>query len=166
VSKDLIKRILIGKSPRYTLIRAVIIAVFCIILFKFFLIPIRIHGKSMEPTYHDGSINFVNTLYYKYHSLKRGDVVAIAIGSGHRYMYLKRIVGLPGEKVSFKDGKLLIEGKIIYEPYIKYECDWDMSEILIGENEYFVVGDNRGIPIDTHKMGRVDKDKIVGKPLW
>ena len=120
----------------------------------------------MEPTYRDGSINFVNTTYYKFNSLKRGDIVAIAIGSGHRYMYLKRIVGLPGEEISFKDGKLFIEGGILYEPYVKNECDWNMSEILVGDNDYFVVGDNRSGSIDLHEKGRVDKNKIIGRPLW
>lgn len=166
MSKDLVKRVLIGKNPRHTLIRTVVIAVFSIVLFKFFLIPIRIQGTSMEPTYHNNSVNFVNTLYYKFHNLKRGDIVTIAIGKRHRYMYLKRIVGLPGEKVSFKEGKLLIDEKVLYEPYVKYEYDWNMPEILVGDKEYFVVGDNRNSSIDTHEKGRVGKNKIIGRPLW
>ena len=120
----------------------------------------------MEPTYHDGSINFVNTLYYKFHNFKRGDIVAITIGSGHRYMYLKRIIGLPGEKVSFKEGKLLIDSKVSYEPYVKYESDWNMSEVLVGKDEYFVVGDNRNGFIGFHEKGRADRSNIIGRPLW
>lgn len=161
-----VKRIIIGKNPKRTLIRAVIIAIFCIILFKCFLIPVKINGISMEPTYRDGSVNLVNALYYNSREIKRGDIVTIAIGSGREYMYLKRVVGFPGERVSFRRGRLLIDGKVVSEPYIKYEYNWDMPEVLVGENEYFVVGDNRRIPIETHKMGRVDKDRIVGKPLW
>jgi len=120
----------------------------------------------MEPTYHDGSVGFVNTLYYKFHDLKRGDLVAIAIGSGYKYMYLKRVVGLPGEKISFKNGALFIDKEEVYEPYIKCEWNWDMEEVSIGENEYFVVGDNRSVPIETHVKGRVNENKIRGKPLW
>ncbi len=120
----------------------------------------------MEPTYHDGSVNFVNTLYYKFHNFKRGDIVAIAIGSGHHYMYLKRILGLPGEKISFKSGTLRIDGQVICEPYVKYEYNWSMEEISVEDNEYFVVGDNRSGAIDAHEKGRVSKEKIIGKPLW
>jgi signal peptidase I len=166
MSIELLKRIIVGKNHRRTLIRAVILAIFCIILFRFFLIPVRIQGISMEPTYHNGAVNLVNTMYYKFHDFKRSDIVAVAIGSGHKYMYLKRIVGLPNEKVAFRAGKLLINGKIIDEPYIVYECDWYMAEVLVGENEYYVVGDNRSGPISGHEKGRVDKNKIMGRPLW
>lgn len=166
MSKELLKRIIIGKNAKITLIRAVFVAVFCVIFFRFFLIPMRIQGISMEPTYHNGSVGFVNALYYKFHDLKRGDIVAIAIGSGYKYMYLKRVVGLAGEEVSFKKGVLFIDGEIIREPYIEYEYDWDMDEITVGENEYFVVGDNRSVPIETQAKGRVDKSKIRGRPLW
>ncbi len=166
MSKELLQKIIIGESIKRTLIRAVIIAVFCFVLFRFFLVPIRIWGISMEPTYHDGSVGFVNTLYYKFHDLKRGDLVAIAIGSGYKYMYLKRVVGLPGEKISFKNGALFIDKEEVYEPYIKCEWNWDMEEVSIGENEYFVVGDNRSVPIETHVKGRVNENKIRGKPLW
>ena len=167
VSKTrVLKRVLVGRSPRNTFVRAIILAVFCIILFRFFFIPIRIYGKSMEPAYHDGSIDFINTLYYKFHNLKRGDVVAVGIGSGHGYMYLKRVAGLPGEKLSFKDGMLIINGRVVSEPYVKYKYDWNMPEVPIGKDEYFVVGDNRSGPISEHAKGRVYKNKIMGRPLW
>jgi len=165
-ARELIKTILVGRSPRRTVIRAGIIAVFCIILFKFLLIPIRLQGISMEPTYWDGSINLVNTLCYRFRSPKRGDVVAIAIGSGRHYLYLKRVVGLPNERVSFSGGKIFVNGKAIPELYVKYRCDWNMKEELVGPDEYYVVGDNRSIPLETHKQGRVNKEKIKGKPLW
>ena len=164
---ELVKIILIGRSPRRTLIRSAIIAVVCIIVFKYLLIPIRIQGMSMEPTYHDGSINFVNTLYYRFRPLKRGSIVVIPIGSGADYMHLKRIVGLPGERVCFREGRLLIDGEPILEAYVKYECDWNIEEeVLVGANEYYVVGDNRSTPIDTHKKGLVYRGKIRGNPLW
>ena len=164
--KDLIKVIFIGRHPERTLIRSVVIAVFCIVLFKFFLIPIRIQGMSMEPTYHNGSVNFINVFYYRFRTLERGDLAAIAIGSGRRYMYFKRIVGLPGERLSFKEGKLLINGEAVYEPYMKYGCDWNMPEVLIGHDEYFAVGDNRSTSMETHEKGRIKESKILGKPLW
>ncbi len=163
---NLFKTMLLGKDPRRTLLRAVILAAFCFLLFKFLLIPIRIQGMSMAPAYRDGSINFVNTLSLRIRSPERGDIVAITIGSGRNYMYLKRIVGLPNEKVSFRDGRLFIDGEEIPEPYMKYECDWTMEEVLVGGDEFYVVGDNRSTPIETHEQGRVLKGRLRGVPLW
>lgn len=163
---NLFKTALLGKNPRITLRRAVLLAVFSVLLFKFLLIPIRIKGMSMEPAYRDGSINFVNTLPLQFRSPQRGDIVAIAIGSGRKYMYLKRIIGLPHEKVSFREGKLFIDGEEIPEPYVRYECDWTMEEVPVGSDEYYVVGDNRSTPSETHKKGRVKKGRLRGVPLW
>ena len=72
----------------------------------------------MLPTYHDGQINFLNRLAYLRHEPQRGDVVGIRY-SGDSILLLKRIVGLPGEEVSFDEGKLFINGKPLEEPYVK-----------------------------------------------
>ena len=83
-------------------------------------------------------------------------------------LILTPIRGNPAEAAGILEGDILIavDGKVIHETYVKYECDWNMSEILVGESEYFVVGDNRSGSIDTHEKGRVDRTKIMGRPLW
>src|SRR5258707_1178640 len=88
--------IIIGRKPRRTLIRAACLAVVCFVVFKFVLLPVRVVGISMEPTYHDRSLNLVNALSYLRSGPQRGDVVGVQM-SGRSIMYLKRIVGLPGE---------------------------------------------------------------------
>ena len=160
-----LKRILFGKSPKHTFIRGSILAISCFITFKFVLLPVKIEGKSMEPTYRNGGFNFVNTLRYYFHEPHRGDIVGIKM-AGKKVMLLKRVVGLPGERLSFKDGVLIINGEPILEEYIKESCDWNMAEVEVGSDEFFVVGDNRMMPIEFHVYGRVSRSKIVGGPLF
>ena len=108
----------IGRNPRLTLVRVAVLIVTCFVAFKFILLPIRVEGISMLPTYKDRSWNFVNRFAYFRHGPQRGDVVSIRLAGIHR-MYLKRIIGLPGETVAFEHGRLLIDGKIMDEPYEK-----------------------------------------------
>lgn len=159
------KRILFGKSLRRTLVRAAILATSSFILFRFLFLPVRIIGISMEPTYRDGSINFVNTLRYRFRAPRRGDVVAIRM-AGRHVMLLKRIIGLPGERLAFHNGTLTVNGKVIPEPYVKNIGDWNLAEVTIGLNEFFVAGDNRLMPIEAHAHGRVERGRIIGGPLF
>ncbi len=91
--------IVIGRRPRFTLVRIVILVVVCVAVFKFVLLPIQIDGPSMLPTYRQKGVNFVNQLAYRNHGPQRGDVVAIRF-AGPSIMLMKRVVGLPGETIS------------------------------------------------------------------
>ena len=156
--------ILIGRRPRNTFVRIVVLVVACVIVFGFVLLPIRIEGVSMQPTYHDQQINFVNRLAYIRHEPRRGDVVSIML-AGHSIMYMKRIVGLPGETIAFSQGKLLINGEILIEPYVKNHCDWEIAPVTLGTNQFYVVGDNRDMPEKNHEKGVAERWRIVGKVL-
>jgi len=118
----------------------------------------------MLPTYRDRSLNFVNHLAYLRHEPQRGDVVAIRL-SGKHAMYMKRIIGLPGETVEFADGHVLINGKILEEPYRKFPCDWNRAPVTLSPTQYFVVGDNRSMPQNYHTFGECERERILGKVL-
>jgi len=154
----------IGRKPKRTLIRAIVLAVSCFIFFKFFVfryivLPVRIEGYSMFPTYRDWGINFVNRLAYRHADPQRGDVVGIRM-AGPSIMLMKRIVGLPGETVAFQKGRLLVNGKEIPEPYLKHHSPAPyMDPVTLGPNEYYVIGDNRM----NSDQGRIDRDRIMGK---
>lgn len=156
---------LIGRKPKRTLIRAAILAVACYIFFKFFifrvfLLPVRIEGNSMFPTYHDWGINFVYRLAYRDSEPRRGDVVGIRM-AGPSIMLMKRIVGMPGETVSFDEkGRLVINGHLMAEPYLKQHLPAPpLDPVTLGPHEYYVIGDNR---LNSDR-GRIDRDRIVGK---
>ena len=157
--KRTIKIIALGRSPRRTLKRVVVLALVSFLVFKFILLPVRLNGSSMEPTYHNGSINFIDTLRYRFREPRRGDIVAISL-AGRRVMLLKRVLGLPGERLAFRDGTLIINGHPLPEPCLKSSGDWNMPEEKIGPDEFFVVGDNRQVPL---KAQLRSEERRVGK---
>ena len=159
-----VRIVTVGRNPRMTLARVAILIVTCFVVFKFVLLHIQIRGISMLPTYPDHSRHFVNQLAYLWHEPQRGDVVGIRLAGFHE-MYMKRIIGLPGETVAFVDGRVLINGEVLDEPYEKTTCDWNRAPVTLGPTEYFVVGDNRTMPIELHTFGKVERFRIVGKTI-
>jgi signal peptidase I len=162
--------VLIGRRPAATLARILVLVAVCVVTFKFILLPIRVEGISMEPTYRDRRVNCVNLLAYLRHEPQRGDVVAIRFSdpgkfAAPRAMLMKRILGLPGESVSFHDGHAYINGELLDEPYVKNACDWEHEPIKCGPDQYYVVGDNRSMPFENHMQGLAERDHIVGKVL-
>jgi len=164
-ARELAKRAFVGRNPRRTLLRAAALALACLAVFKFALIPCRIDGESMEPTYHYGSLTFIDATRYLRREPARGDVVAIKI-AGRSVMLLKRIVGLPGERLAFREGALTIDGRSVPEPYLAAPCRWTKDEVRMGPGEFYVVGDNRQVPVQMHTQGRVDRKKIIGGPIF
>lgn len=156
---------LIGRDPRVTFIRLTITVVLIILIRQFALIPVRVKGISMLPTYKDGRFSLVNRLVFVFHSPRRGDIVAVRLRAGENVMLMKRIVGLPGETVEFRDGELYVDGQLIPEPYLKLPSDWNEPPKLVGTNEYYIVGDNRSMPPVYHEHGCAERWQIVGKPL-
>ena len=154
--------VLIGRRPRVTLIRILVLTVTCFVTFKFVLLPIRIEGISMEPTYHTGQVNCINRLAYLRHEPQRGDIISVRF-AGTSVMLMKRIVGLPGESVLFHDGKTFINGELLDEPYVKKSCDWEAGPFKCTSNEFYVVGDNRSMPFELHTKGRAERERIIGK---
>lgn len=156
--------VLIGRNPKRTLIRAGVLAVVCFVFFKFYfftqvILPVEVEGNSMFPTYRDHARNFANKLAYRHADPKRGDVIVIRM-SGVHVMYLKRIVGLPGETVAFAHGVLLINGEAIDEPYLKHHAPApDLPPVTLQPNEYYVIGDNRM----NSERGRIDRSRIEGR---
>lgn len=157
-----VRRLLIGRNPARTLLRVIVWVILIVVLRTYVFLPIRVEGVSMLPTYKENRINFVNCLAYVLRPPQRGDVVAIRY-SGRSYMLCKRIVGLPGETIAFREGHVEINGQPLDEPYVKRSCNWEHSPELIGPNEYYVVGDNRSMDFDQHTKGRADRSRIVGK---
>ena len=145
--------------------RVLALAAVAFVTIKWLLIPIRTDGISMLPTYNSHALNLVNRLSYAYSTPARGDVVAIRL-AGPSLVYVKRIVGLPGERLSIIKGVIHINGVPLDEPYVRDRRPWDRAEITLGPQEYFAVGDNRGMSQGFHKFGVVDRERILGKVVF
>jgi len=115
----------------------------------------------MEPTYNDASFAFCLRPQYSFSEIKRFDVVAVRF-TGKSVMLLKRVIGLPGETLEFRDGALYINGKLIPEPYVKHKNPWNLPPRSIHPDRVYVVGDNRGTLISHHIFGQVPINRITG----
>ena len=93
-----------------------------------------------------------------------GDIVIIKYDKG--VYLLKRIVALPGDTVAFRNGKLVVNGEVIDESYVVYPCVWDMPPKTVAEDEFYVVGDNRSMPLHLHMQGAVKAYRIIGQPAF
>jgi signal peptidase I len=81
-------------------------------------------------------------------------------------MLLKRIVALEGEELEFRGGILHVNGEAIDEPYVRYKSDWNLPPRKVERGNVYVVGDNRGVPMDHHYLGQTPRGRIIGGPLW
>ncbi len=162
---SLIRRLVFGENPRRTLTRVIVLAAISFITFRWVLVPIRTEGSSMLPTYQTDRLNLVNRLAYLGGRPARQDVVAIQMAGPH-VLYVKRVIGLPGERVAVVDGTVNINGTPLVEPYVRHRRPWQVDEVTLGASEYFVIGDNRGMSAGDHDFGRVDLSRILGRVVF
>ena len=145
--------------------RLLVLAAMSFVVFRWVLIPIRAEGVSMLPTYDSGSFNLVNRFAFAYRAPARGEIVAIRYAGPH-VVYVKRIIGLPGERIAISKGDVYINGARLPEPYVKNRFPWDVREVTLTSTEYFVIGDNRGMRASDHDFGRVDARRILGRTVF
>ena len=149
-----------GKAFFY---RLAVVAAVSFIVFKFLLIPCVIDGESMMPTYPRRGFTFCWTGKYLFSKPKYGDVIIIRYDSD--VYYLKRIVGLPGDVIFFRDGTLYRNGKPVKEEYLHYVSFWFTRPTRVKPGYVYAVGDNRSQPSRLHKFGQVRISRIAGSPL-
>jgi signal peptidase I len=157
-----------GRKPRATALRSAVwlgVGLGLVFLCTVVARPVRVSGISMEPTYHNGSFNFINRAAYWWGEPRRGDVVGYAF-TGQHAMLLKRIIGLPGETIQLRGGRVFINGEELDEPYLVHRVRWNTKPVTLKEDEYYLIGDNRGMPQENHDFGRGNRGKIIGKALW
>lgn len=147
----------------FTKVAVVLLLVGLVINYFFFSVLI-VRGASMVPNYTDGQTFVVNKLAYKLGSPKRGDAIAMYFPGEVQEHFIKRIIGLPGEKISIQSGKVYVNGQLLSEPYLTSSITTtpDMTRTL-QPNEYFVLGDNRAVSSDSRAWGPVPASFIVGR---
>ena len=136
-----------------------IVVILFVILVKMYIVtPIRVNGSSMDDTLNNGDIMILNIINYRFNDIKRFDIVVV--DEGNEYI-IKRVIGLPGEVVSYKDNQLYINGKKIKENYGSEITD-DFT-YKVNKGTYFVLGDNRTNSMDSRVFGSFPKNKVLGK---
>ena len=156
-----------NKSVSETII-LIIIAIAVFIGLRFSIQTYIVYGPSMEPNFHDNEWIIVNKLAYKFGEPQRGNIIVFHPPTGDTKPYIKRIIGLPGEIVEIKSGKVYIHkadgGTILLEePYIKEAFFTNYTSKTIAANEYFVMGDNRNNSEDSRYGWFASRDQIIGR---
>lgn len=136
----------------------IIIIVVVLLLRAYVVTPIRVNGLSMYDTLEGDEI----MILWKLGEIERYDIVVADVKvSGSDDVVIKRVYGLPGETISCEDGKIYINGSLIEDEY-GYRETSDFGPVTLGENEYFLLGDNREISLDSRVFGKVTRDEIEG----
>lgn len=145
-------RFVVGKNPVWTLLRVIILILVTVVLFKFVLIPIRVTGDSMSPTFNNGQIKFVNKLAYLHKAPQHGDIVAAEF-EGRQILLLKRVIAIPGDKFQVRKGDVYLNDHKIEEPYANGKISTITGRgygnmnvpAVLGADEYLIIGDNRRV---------------------
>lgn len=145
-------------------VMVIVVAVAAALLIRTFIFePVRVDGNSMLETLHDNEYMIVTKFQYLFGDPERFDVVICHYPNRGNTNFVKRAVGIPGDTVAMYSGTLYVNGEPIDEPYITHMANYTMAETTLGEDEYFVLGDNRSSSNDSHIIGPLKRDQIVGK---
>ena len=155
------------------IVEIVLIAVLVVFGVRTFLVqPFLVSGASMEPNFHGGDYILINELSYRFTEPQRGEVVVFRYPGDERTFFIKRIIGLPGERVVITDGKLIIynnahkTGMTVNESYLpKNLRTVGEKDMTLGPDEFFVMGDNRDASFDSRQWGPVKRSEVVGS-VW
>jgi len=139
-----------------------------LVIIVFLYQPVKVEGTSMAPLLSDQERIFINKFVYRFEPIARGDVVVFWYPLDRSKSFIKRVVGLPGETVEIRQGVLLVNGKVIPEPYVpqQYEDLSDFGPIRVPKESYFVMGDHRISSNDSRVFGPVANRYIYGRAVF
>jgi len=130
---------------------------------------VQVDGISMLPTVHTGELLFVDTLSYRLHAPQRGDIIILHPPVDTQENYIKRIIGLPGDRVQVEHGTVYIDSKPLSEPYLHEPRTYNWGPGRVPAGDYFVLGDNRDVSYDSHMwpVGEtyLARNEIVGRAV-
>jgi len=155
-------------------VEVAIIALGAVFLIRTFLVqPFLVSGASMVPNFHNGDYLLIDEVSYRFREPERGEVVVFRYPNDESTFFIKRIIGLPGERVALNEGKITVfnaehpQGELLGEEYLPSTAftsarSGNKSEYRVGEGEYLVLGDNRSYSYDSRDWGALKRKEIIG----
>lgn len=161
------------RHPFTEIAQFAIIAILIVVPIRMFIAqPFIVSGASMEDTFHSGEYLIVDQLSYFMRQPERGEVIIFRYPRDPSKFFIKRIIGLPGETVNIENSVVTITneanptGFVLNEPYIETMTPQEPIEEILGDREYFVMGDNRDQSSDSRTWGVLQEERIVGRALF
>ncbi len=163
------KRTILGSLGHW--VRDLMISVvLAVVVILFIYQPVKVEGTSMMPTLDDQERIFINKFVYRFHfdNVERGDTVVFWFPGDPTKSYIKRVIGMPGDRVEVVDGKVIVNGRALVENYVppEYRDQSTMSERVVPPSQYFVLGDHRSSSNDSPAWGMVPRRYIYGKAVF
>jgi signal peptidase I len=141
------------------------IAVLCVLALAFFMRTPQVSGLSMAPHIDSGEIVLINTMAYRFGRAARGDIIAFHHDQPTPAIFIKRVIGLPGDRVAIDKGRVIVNGTPLDEPYVRYPDGRSFPQVTVPEGTLYVLGDNRADSDDSRFWGFVQQDQVLGKAL-
>jgi signal peptidase I len=159
-----------SKSSCWMVLREVaetiLLAAFLFLVINGLTARVRVDGPSMEPSYYNMDRIVVSRISYLIGDIERGDVIVFPAPMSPEEDYIKRIIGLPGDRIRVMGGYVYVNDIAIEEPYIKSPPLSPMAEVVVPEGSVFVMGDNRNVSSDSRSWGPLPIDDIIGKAVF
>jgi signal peptidase I len=159
-----------GRAPLLRVLWELLHDLAVAVLFCFFLVTFvgqafRVQGTSMLPLLEDGERIIVNKLVYRFRPIARGDVVVFWYPRDPSVSFIKRVVGLPGDRVELRRGQLLVNGREVLEGYLppRFRDDESRPAVEVEKGHYYVLGDHRNASNDSREWGEVPERYIYGR---
>jgi signal peptidase I len=142
--------------------------VFALLIIIFAYQPVKVEGSSMEPGLEDQERIFINKLVYRLETIERGDIIVFRYPRDPRKSFIKRVIGVPGDRVGIVAGRVYVNGELLAEPYVPEDFldSRSYSEIVVKADSYFVMGDHRSMSNDSRDFGAVPRANIYGKAVF
>lgn len=156
----------------FDLVQTLVIAgAIFVVIYAFLFRPYQVNGHSMDPTFENGEYVLTNLITLRLNDLKRGDIVVFNAPPDQEKDYIKRIIGLPGDRVKIVAGEVYVNGEKLnqsefLEPGIRTNGGaflGEGDEVVVPEDQFFAMGDNRDFSSDSREWGFVPKSAIIGK---
>jgi signal peptidase I len=141
------------------------LAVLSLLVAAFFMRLPQVSGLSMEPLIHSGEYVLINTFAYRIGTPRRGEIVAFRHEGDAREVFIKRVIGLPGDRIRIDRGRVYVGGAKRDEPYVQDADDRSVPEITVPPSSVYVLGDNRANSEDSRSFGPVSDDRLIGRAV-
>ncbi len=148
------------------LIDTVLLALVLFLVINGLTARVRVDGPSMEPSFFNDNRVIVSKVSYWWGDIQRGDVIVFPAPPSPDEDYIKRVIGLPGDQVEVRNGRVFVNGQLLDEPYIAAPPVRDMALTNVPEDSLFVMGDNRNVSSDSRAWGPLKVEDVLGKAVF